>query len=226
MPGSDDLETAALLPVKNTSRAKQRLSGTVCAERRAALACAMFRRTLGILAAARSVDLIVVLSDEDMILDEASKAGAEAWREESQSSHSESADRAVAVLADRGVGRVLSAPIDVPLLMPEEVDGILAESDALGAPSVVIAPSADGAGTNALVRSPPDVIRARFGPDSLALHREEARRAGARVGIHRTRGWLYDLDTPEDVERLAALGADERILRLAKPDKAETSTAR
>lgn len=215
MPGSDGILTAALLPVKNPARAKQRLKETLSPEARSALAHAMFRRTLRVLLEAAALDRVVVLSDADEILEAAVRSGAEAWEEREQSSHSESADFAATRLAGEGVGRLLLAPIDVPLLSATEVDAIVAAARELGSPSVVVAVSADGRGTNAVVRTPPDVIPARFGPGSAALHRAEAARAGAACVTHRATGWLHDLDTPDDLARIESLGLDEGIRRLA-----------
>ncbi len=58
------------------------------------------------------------------------------------------------------------------------------------APSVVIVPSHDGTGTNALLRSPPDLFPSHFGPESFALHLKEAETA-----------WRESRDRPQRADR-------------------------
>jgi 2-phospho-L-lactate guanylyltransferase len=67
---------------------------------------------------------------------------------------------------------------------------------------LAIVPSADGTGTNALVRTPPDIIQSRFGPDSFRAHVGQAEAKGIPVQILPLRGLMFDIDTPEDVAEL------------------------
>src|SRR5262245_42245723 len=73
------------------------------------------------------------------------------------------------------------------------------------APSAVFVPSYDGTGTNALLRSPPDLFRSHFGPASFSLHLEEASRVGATIKIVRNERIALDIDEPKDL-RAAAEG--------------------
>jgi 2-phospho-L-lactate guanylyltransferase len=65
-------------------------------------------------------------------------------------------------------------------------------------------PSADGTGTNALVRTPPDCIESRFGPGSFRAHLDQARSKGVPAEVLRVPGLMFDIDTPEDVAELLA----------------------
>ena len=62
---------------------------------------------------------------------------------------------------------MLLVPGDCPALDPGEVATLLARQGRAG---VVIVPDRHGAGTNALLLSPPDVIEPSFGPGSFARH--------------------------------------------------------
>ena len=59
-------------------------------------------------------------------------------------------------------------------------------------------------GTNALLLSPPAVIEPAFGPASLEAHVRAARSADASVQLVIDPQLGFDLDTPEDLERVDA----------------------
>jgi 2-phospho-L-lactate guanylyltransferase len=75
---------------------------------------------------------------------------------------------------------------------------------------VIIVPSSDGTGTNALVRTPPDAIDSCFGPGSFRAHLDQARQRGVPATVVRPAGLLFDIDTPEDVEELLRRAPDSR----------------
>ena len=160
----------------------------------------MFAETLPKLFAARKVDRVVVASMDERILAAAFEAGALTLREPDQQGHSHSADRAAGWCAEQGATRVLLAPIDVPLARSSDFDDVVEASLELGSPSLVIVPSREGTGTNALVQCPPGVIGCRFGPGSYRLHSEAAAAAGAQVSTVRLGGLTFDIDTPQDAE--------------------------
>ena len=171
----------------------------------------MFSRTLQVLRRCDALDRVIVLTQQPEFLEIAVQRGADAWREERQTSHSDSANAASERAAAEGVGRLLLCPIDVPLLDTAEVEAILTASRGLGSPSVVIAPSADDTGTNALVCSPPAAINARFGPNSRQLHETEAAKRRIPTSLYRSVAWRHDLDTPQDLERLIELGLSGEV---------------
>ena len=105
-------------------------------------------------------------------------------------------DYGAEILARRGIDRLLVLPSDVPQVERSDIETILAVD--AGELSVVMAPAHDG-GTNAMFRRPPTAIPSRFGPNSLALHMQEAeaRRVATRI-IH-LESLYVDIDTPEDM---------------------------
>ena len=143
--------------------------------------------------------MVVVTSDAQAAA-EARAAGAEVFLESDQVSHSASADAAARRAIALGARTVLLAPIDVPLVTTAEFEALAAHSG----PGVTVVPSADGTGTNALVRTPPDAIPSRFGPGSFQAHLAEARAKGIEARIASPPGLVFDVDTPEDVRELLA----------------------
>jgi 2-phospho-L-lactate guanylyltransferase (CobY/MobA/RfbA family) len=61
-------------------------------------------------------------------------------------------------------------------------------------------------GTNALLRTPPDAIPVRFGPNSFSLHLQEAREKKIPYEVYHLPGVAFDIDTPEDLWALKNKG--------------------
>ena len=81
------------------------------------------------------------------------------------------------------------------------------------APLVTIAPAEARGGTNALLLRPPDAIDPAFGDASFEAHLRAAAAAGAAVQVVREEALGFDLDTPDDLERLAP----DRLARAHAP---------
>lgn len=202
----------ALLPVKAPENAKQRLSGLYTPAQREQLARAMFDEVLATLCTVAGLDRIVIITSDEIAASRARARGAEVFEETEQLGHSVSADAAARQAAALGATTVLLLPIDVPLVSRQEIEDLIAAAR----PGVIVIPSADGTGTNALVRTPPSVTQSRFGPGSFHKHVSEAEAAGVPVTVLRPAGLLFDIDTPEDIAELLANAPDSPIAQLVR----------
>jgi 2-phospho-L-lactate guanylyltransferase len=207
----------AILPVKARAHAKQRLAGFLNGAQREALARILFEEMLAKLMAARGIDRVVVATSEPAAADHARQAGSGVYEEAEQRSHSHSADRAARRAMEEGACTVLLLPIDVPLATVAEIESLAAAA----ASGVIIVPSADGTGTNSLVRTPPDAIESRFGTDSFRAHLDQARARGVRAQVMRPPGIVFDVDTPEDVAELLARAPENRISALLRAQRTQ-----
>lgn len=198
-----------LIPVKELTRAKQRLAPLVSPEERARLARLMLERTFDTAARARGVDRLAVVTLSRPAAELAGRYGMEVVAEAAQTSESASVDFASRELERRGAEFVLRLAIDTPLMTPGDVEEIV--SHRLAAPSAVIVPSYDGTGTNAILRSPPCAFRSRFGEGSLAKHLAEAGRSRARSKVVYLPRIALDIDGPEDLAVYMKLGAGSEI---------------
>jgi len=193
------MRTAAILPVKRFTQAKQRLSGVIDDPLRLELAEAMVRDVLDALAQTAPVELIVVVTRESVIARAAVEQGAIVVGEEGErAGQSAAAALGIARAAAEGAERVLCVPGDCPALDPGEL------GDLLGAegPEVVIVPDRHGTGTNGLLLSPPGAIEPSFGPGSCERHLGLAEQAGARARVARPASLLLDIDTGADLDVL------------------------
>jgi len=192
---------AILIPVKEFSEAKKRLAPHFTPADRAALAEAMCEDFFTVVAATRCADRVFVISKEPGAISRAQQLGWETIVESSQTSESDSVDEGSRYCAERSVEALLRLPIDIPLVEPGDIDAVFGQLDA--APSMVIVPSSDGTGTNALLRSPAVLFPSRFGPNSFPRHLAEAKECGARTRVYRNPRLELDIDELDDLRRLS-----------------------
>lgn len=179
------------------------------AEEREILVLGMLANTLSVLAASPALAAVhVVAADEDLAglpLPAGNPIGFVIQSAGGGLNEALCAGRDVAVAA--GATAVLMLPADLPLLRGEALDELLEAADATlaagnGAPLVVVAPADARNGTNALLLAPPAVIEPHFGLASFEAHLRAAEAAGASVQVVDDARLGFDLDTPDDLERL------------------------
>ena len=193
---------ALLLPVKKFARSKQRLSAWLTPAERESLARAMFEDVWQTLRTECSQYPLFVISAEPIVIERCHAEGAACLEETEARSHSESVAEATRWVMALGVRSLLSVPIDTPAMTAEEIASLekLARQYA-----VVIVPSANGTGTNALLRTPPNAIAPRFGPGSCAIHAEQARAKALTHLVQPIEGLAADIDTPEEAAQFLRL---------------------
>ena len=191
---------ALLLPVKDLNNAKKRLTGVLTPEERFALAEAMLADTIRAVRGVELAERIVVVTNYEPAMRVAQESGWEILREGRQISESDSVDAASRICEDRGVTALLRVPLDVPLVQSSDIDELLAVQ--CEEPALVIVPSRDGLGTNAILRMPPALFPSHFGEGSYAKHVGEAERVGARVILRRNTRLEMDVDDEADLRAL------------------------
>ena len=223
------MRTAAILPVKRFSRAKQRLATTVADPLRHDLARAMVGDVLSALHDCAGIERTIVVTSEESVAAAARYQGGIAVEDPPEEGQSAAVARGVARAVAEGFERVLCIPGDCPALDPVEVAALLAETGMLvergmlaegeclpasvadpgGAAEVVIVPDRHGTGTNGLLLTPPRAISPSFGPGSCERHRRLARDAGAACRVERLPSLLLDIDTGADLAALRTRLAGE-----------------
>lgn len=191
---------ALLIPVKDLASAKQRLAQQFAPEARTALADALWQDFFEVVAATSGIDRVFVVSLEPRVLERTRSLGWEPIPESRQISESDSVDFASRWCEERGVDSLLRLPVDLPLVEPRDIQSLF--DHATEARSVVIIPSRDGQGTNALLRTPPALFPSHFGPGSFAKHLAEAERANARITVLRNARIEVDIDDATDLALL------------------------
>lgn len=203
------MRTAAVLPVKRFSAAKQRLSETLADPVRRDLARAMVGDVLSALRQCEAIDLTIVVTAEPSVAAAARYVGATVVEDTAERGQSAAASLGLARALEEGFERALCVPGDCPALDPGELEALLSE-DHPGA-AVLLVPDRHGSGTNGLLLSPPDAIAPSFGPDSRARHEQLAHDAGVACRLAQPSSLLLDVDTGDDLRALRERLAGERV---------------
>ena len=191
---------ALLLPVKDLNNAKKRLTGVLTPEERLGLAGAMLADTIRAVRGVRCAKRVFVVTNYEPVMQLAEENQWEILREEHQISESDSVDAASRICEQKGVSGLLRMPLDLPLIRSSDIDELLTSE--CQAPALVIVPSRDGTGTNAMMRTPPTLFPSHFGNGSFAKHLAEAERAHAWVMVCRNARLEMDVDDEADLQVL------------------------
>src|SRR5882724_6849432 len=208
---SHGLKIWAVVPVKALRSSKQRLAN-ILGPRREAFARALLAQTLSALSASRQVTGILVFTADPEVAEEARLAGAEVCQKDAD------LNAACALGLDeiraRGADVCVIIHADLPLLSPRGVDALIClylERRRIQGNSVIGLIRCDkGTGTNAVLLDPKSPFTPAFGPDSFATHQ---RMAGLHAGELHSDEVTFDVDTVEDLNKLARSGAVPARLR-------------
>jgi 2-phospho-L-lactate guanylyltransferase len=211
-----------VIPVKDMSAAKQRLTPALPAALRQALALAMLEDVLAALAGVPGLAGRLLVTTDSAAMRLAASYDARCIEDGAGDGHTGAVTAAARRLARDGCGSMLTLPGDIPLVTADEIARLIAAHRP--APSFTIAPSHDEQGSNAILMSPPDAVPLRFGEDSFFPHLAAAEARGIAPTILRLPGISFDIDNPADLAHFARLGSRTRAgLWLAENETAIVS---
>ncbi len=207
-----------LVPVKDTSCAKQRLAAALDQPSRTALAQAMLHDVLTTLYnwAARqekNSPAVAVVSSDPYAVELAAEYGFEVIPDPDNPGETGAIELATSICVERGADSTLVIPADIPLIQAWELDEILKHAPAEGS---LLVPAADGRGTNAAFRRPANLFPLRFGNDSFKPHHAAAQATGKPCVVLNLPGIAVDVDNPADLHELICLPGESRAQRLAR----------
>jgi 2-phospho-L-lactate guanylyltransferase len=202
----------AVVPVKDTRAAKQRLAAVMDQETRTLLAHAMLEDVLSAVAGAASLAGLVVVTADPLATQIAQRYGARLLSEGGEEGQTHAMRYAVEVLAAEGRRAILTLPIDVPLITPPEIDAVIAA--ARREPEFVIVPAHDRQGSNAILCAPPAHVPLSFGNHSFTPHLAAARQRGLEPCVVELPGIGLDIDSPADLAAFLAVPSQTRTRRL------------
>lgn len=202
-----------LIPVKNLSTAKQRLASLLSQPVRTELAQAMLLDVLEVLAAWENCPEVSIVTSDPFALDIANRFGFEVIADNANRSETDAIEMATRVCELRSASYTVVIPADIPLIKAWELEKILEIAPEQGS---VLAPAADGRGTNAAFRRPAGLFPLRFGNDSFKPHLVAARATGKPCSVLSLPGIALDVDNPWDLRQLADAPGEKRSQRLAR----------
>ena len=201
-----------LVPVKNLANAKQRLATILEQSARTELAHAMLADVLDALTEAAADEISLVTSDP-FALQLAGHYRLAVIPDNSNLSETAAIEMATAFCASRGIQTTTVIPGDIPLIDPADVRTIYQAAPPNG---TVLVPSADQRATNAVLRRPSALFPLRFGNDSFMPHLLSAIATRSTCVVLSLPNIALDIDTPEDLQQLAAAPGEKRSQLLAR----------
>jgi len=202
-----------LIPVKSLAQAKQRLASVLSQPARTELAQAMLLDVLETLDKWVERPAVSIVTSDPFALELARQFSFETIADTTNRSETDAIEGATRVCESRGIDNTLVIPGDVPLIQCWELQKILEAAPIEG---TVLAPAADGRGTNAAFRRPSGLFPLRFGNDSFKPHLAAARATGKPCVVLSLAGIALDIDSPSDLQQLAAAPGETRAQQLAR----------
>ena len=202
-----------LVPIKNTSGAKQRLASILDQDSRTRLAQAMLHDVLSALHQWKGRPSVGIVTSDAYAIQLATEYKFEIIPDPENPGETGAIEMATQVCVERGEDNTLVIPADIPLIQPWELEEIYKQAPAEG---TVLVPAGDGRGTNAAFRRPADLFPLRFGNDSFKPHYAAAQATGQPCIILNLPGVAVDVDNPEDLHQLIALPGNTLAQELAR----------
>jgi len=188
-----------LIPVKNLSAAKQRLAVILDQPARTELAQAMLNDVVSAVAAWKQRPACALVTSDPFAVQLARQYDFEIISDPSNPGETGAIELATEICVARGIDSTLVIPADIPLIQAGELELILQQAPGEGS---VLAPAADGRGTNAVFRRPANLFPLRFGNDSFKPHLAAAQATGKPCIVLQLPRLAIDVDNPEDLQCL------------------------
>ena len=202
-----------LVPIKNTSLAKQRLAGILDQLSRTNLAQAMLTDVLTTLHQWKNRPSVGIVTSDPFAMQLARDYEFEVIPDPDNPGETGAIEMATQVCVERGEESTLVIPADIPLIEVWELDEIFKHTPAEGS---VLVPAGDGRGTNAILRRPANLFPLRFGNDSFKPHHAAAQATGKPCVVLNLPGVAVDVDNPPDLRQLRSLPGQTRAQLLAR----------
>ena len=180
------------------AQAKSRLAPYLSSSEREELVLDMLAHVLRTLQSCEQLTHVSVVSADAYVLVLAEQWGALPLLEQ-QHGHNPALHAAALRELAADAQALLTISADLPLLTVRDIITMIDSSEQY---NVVLAPSREGTGTNALLVRPPLAIPYLFGSNSRELHLEAARRRHLSSVLHHSYSLAFDIDTIQDVREL------------------------
>lgn len=202
-----------LVPIKNTTWAKQRLASVLDQTARTKLAQAMLTDVLTTLHGWKNRPQVGVVTSDPYATKLALEYRFEVIPDPHNRGETDAIEMATRVSVERGQESTLVIPADIPLIESWELEEIYRQAPVAGS---VLVPAGDGRGTNAVLRRPANLFPLLFGNDSFKPHHAAAQATGKPCMVLNLPGIAVDVDDPPDLRRLLALPGNRGAQQLAR----------
>jgi 2-phospho-L-lactate guanylyltransferase len=201
----DPMTAFVIIPVKRLDNAKSRLSSLLTDEERKQFCLKMLEDVLRTMKSVKLAHETVVVGKDPIVLQMA-KNFEVAYLKERKRGLNKTVSGAIDWCMEKGATSVLILPADIPLVAPADLNRIFTLGEKA---SMVISPSKNGKGTNALLLTPPNISPTFYGPHSFQRHVKEASKLKISLRIYRSPRIALDIDTFEDLTYFTSIKAKD-----------------
>ena len=202
-----------LIPVKDSSCAKQRLASVLDQPARTKLARAMLEDVLSAVDGWSDRPAVALVTGDPYAMDLAQRYDFEVITDFDNRGETGAIEVATSICVERGIESTLVIPADIPLIQSWELEEIFKHVPVEGS---VLVPAGDGRGTNAAFRRPANLFPLRFGNDSFKPHYAAAQASGKPCIVLNLPGIAVDVDNPSDLQQLVSIPGNTHAQRLAR----------
>jgi len=192
------LKIAAIVPVKTFSKAKTRLNLSL--DQKLELCEIMLEEVVGTISNSKKIDKIIVVSKDEDALKLTKKFGVIDIIDDEESGVNHAVSLADDYLEQNDYEASIVFPQDIPFLQEEDIDNLLRFQKF--PKSVLIVPSRRFDGTNALLRTPVNLMETHYDEDSYKIHLEVGKSLTSNTSLLLLRRIMMDVDNYEDLEFL------------------------
>lgn len=192
------MKIAAIIPVKTFSKAKTRLN--LSFDQKLELCEIMLEEVVGTISKYKKIDKIIVVSKDEGAIKLIKKFGAVDIFDNEESGVNHAVSLADDYLEQNEYDASIVFPQDIPFLKEEDIENLLKYQKF--PKSVLIVPSRRFDGTNALVRTPLNLMETHYDEDSYKIHLEVGKSLTSNISLVLLRRIMMDVDNSEDLEFL------------------------
>ena len=210
------MKVFAIVPVKSFENAKTRLGTLLSTAERIKLSGMLLKRTIYILKKTPGIQKILLVSSDSRTKKIARKYGVTFLEEDKESGVNSAIDLADKFCVTACADASLILPIDLPLILPEDVS-IICKSVLDDNNCVVLCPSYKFDGSNVLLRKPCNIIGTSYDANSYLMHVLGGIRNNVKTKVLFVSRLMIDIDTVRDVRNMLVMNeTDNQITQYLK----------
>lgn len=188
--------TAAIVPVKTFSKAKKRLN--LEPEKTEILCKLMLEEVLGTISKSDLIEKIALVTKDEAAFSIGKRFGCIEIIDEKESGVNNAVALADGYFLNDGFDATIVFPQDIPLMQPDDIQTLFNFKNSQKCALVV--PSRKFDGTNALFRTPVNLMKTHYDEDSYKIHLSTAEEIPASSALVLIRRIMLDVDEISDLQ--------------------------
>ena len=201
-----------VLPIKDPGKSKERLSNLLTRQERRKLSLALAEEVVEIVTELSRDPHVLVVTDSEFVGSLMKGKKATVLMEEEALGETRAIERATEWSIENKFRSQLVIPGDLAELNSRELELLLKEPRPY--PSLILCPATGDDGTNAVLSTPPDVVRHCYGSKSFDEFKKKASEKDILFKVLRLESLVLDLDTGDDLGTFLKRGRENRVSRL------------